>query len=93
MVPAGGITVGAAINMRPGAFRAAILDVPFLDVLTTMCDPSLPLVIKVGDPLSSLPLVIKVGDPLLSLPLVIKVSDPLSPLLFHYAAFIVWDGG
>ena len=52
---AGGIAVGAAVNRRPSAFRAALLDVPFLDVLSTMCDPSLPLVVKErrqwGDPL------------------------------------------
>lgn len=52
---AGGIAVGAAVNRRPAVFRAVLLDVPFLDVLSTMCDPSLPLVVKErrqwGDPL------------------------------------------
>jgi oligopeptidase B len=38
--------MGAALNMRPDLFAAVVMDVPFLDPLNTMMDPSLPLTVK-----------------------------------------------
>ncbi len=55
---AGGLLVGAAATLAPQRFRAVLAQVPFVDVLTTMLDPSLPLTVteqqEWGDP---------IGDP------------------------------
>jgi len=42
---AGGLLIGAAINLRPDMWRAAVAEVPFVDCLTTMQDERLPLTI------------------------------------------------
>jgi oligopeptidase B len=51
---AGGLTMGAVLNMRPDLFRVAIAGVPFVDVMNTMSDPSIPLTVgeweEVGNP-------------------------------------------
>lgn len=40
---AGGLLMGAILNMRPELYKVAIVGVPFVDVVTTMLDESIPL--------------------------------------------------
>lgn len=52
---AGGLLMGAVTNLRPGGWRAIVAEVPFVDVVSTMSDPTLPLTVtewdEWGDPL------------------------------------------
>ncbi|MBA3282163.1 MAG: S9 family peptidase, partial [Acidimicrobiia bacterium] len=53
---AGGLLIGAVLNLRPDLCRAAVAEVPFVDCLSTILDPTLPLTVteweEWGNPLA-----------------------------------------
>jgi oligopeptidase B len=53
---AGGLLMGAVANLAPGAFGGILAEVPFVDALTTILDPTLPLTVteweEWGNPLA-----------------------------------------
>lgn len=58
---AGGLLIGAVLNMRPDLFKAAATRVPFVDVVTTMLDPSIPLTTSEWKVIFPLPLHIDIS--------------------------------
>jgi oligopeptidase B len=46
---AGGLLQGAVYSIRPDRWRAVVAEVPFVDVVTTMLDPSIPLTVSEWD--------------------------------------------
>lgn len=46
---AGGLLIGAVVNARPDLFKVAVAHVPFVDVINTMLDPTIPLTVTEYD--------------------------------------------
>jgi len=46
---AGGLLIGAVLNLRPDLFKVAFMGVPFVDVINTMMDETIPLTVNEYD--------------------------------------------
>jgi oligopeptidase B len=46
---AGGLLQGAVYSRAPRMWKAVVAEVPFVDVVTTLCDPTMPLTVEEGD--------------------------------------------
>lgn len=43
---AGGLLMGVVLNLRPDLYKAMVAEVPFVDLINTMADPTLPLTVE-----------------------------------------------
>lgn len=60
---AGGLLIGAVLNMDPSLYAVAVAGVPFVDVINTMMDDTIPLTINEYEGSSLFLIISRVGQP------------------------------